>query len=143
MHSKKLSRRTKIAATLAAAAALGAATMTVTSANAATVTCGGNEVCLFGDGGFNGTKVARQNTVGSFPMNVGGLDDRTSSIWNNSNNPVAVYQDPQLDRNDGACAIVRPHTQLRNVGSFWNDRISLIYTNTDQCYAGAHKRSIP
>jgi hypothetical protein len=142
MHSKKISRRTKIAATLAAAAALGAGTMTVTSANAATVSCGGNEICLFQNTGFTGTKIARENTVGSFPDNVNPLNDRVSSIWNNSNQPAAVYQDPQLNRNNGACAIVRPHTQLRDIG-WWNDRISLVYTNTDQCYAGAKRRSIP
>jgi hypothetical protein len=141
MRRMKLNRRMKIAVAVAAVSVVATTASTATFAQAAGVSCGNKEVCFFKDTGLNGQKIARSADLG-FAFNVDPLNDRVSSIWNNSNYRVAVYQDPQQNRNNGKCAIIGPHTRLDTIG-WWNDRISMVEGDIGTCNYGATRRNIP
>jgi Peptidase inhibitor family I36 len=115
---KQILQRVAVPAAMTAAV-VGGSLVTAPSASAAASDCPANMACIFQEVNFQGRMLGDPDGTG----NVGDyMNDRTSSIVNNTNNTFCFYADAG---HDGALVYVaNAHTAVGWVGDWANDRIT-------------------
>ncbi|GAB7192065.1 hypothetical protein NUM3379_27740 [Kineococcus sp. NUM-3379] len=110
----------KVTAALIPAAAVVAAVLPAAPASAHYSQCPPGKMCLWEHTGYEGRFQAFDGTS----HNIGShMNDRTTSIWNRTNQRVSVY----LDSGFGTCLLsLAPGSSVYNLNSWHNDRITSI-----------------
>ncbi|MEU6497882.1 peptidase inhibitor family I36 protein [Streptomyces sp. NPDC046984] len=101
-----------------AALAVGGVLLSTAPANAAASDCKANYVCVFEHTSWDGRSISQAVDSGT-KWNIGsGLNDKTSSVINNTDKTVILYQDYN---GGGLSTIIYPHSSrsdLYNVNIF-------------------------
>ncbi|MFJ9562777.1 peptidase inhibitor family I36 protein [Streptomyces fuscichromogenes] len=109
----------RVAAPAAMAAAIVGVSLTAApSASATSSDCPSNYICAFENENFTGRMVGNTGNV----SNIGDyMNDRTTSIVNNTDRVVCFYDNADYD---GSLTDANPHVAIPNIGSYANDRIT-------------------